>query len=123
MQWLTEVPANAGKSLVVDPRERSLKFSPTIDADHNPSKVARDARKERVAKNDRQHKQNLARAQHQEGTSDAPPPPNSQRKRDIDRTLATTRVSTASMGRFDRSLEGEKKLKGVKRKREEGGRR
>ena len=39
-----------------------------------------------------------------------------QRKTEINRTLATSRVSTASMGRFDKTLEGEKKLKGVKRK-------
>ncbi|KAH9036361.1 ribosome biogenesis regulatory protein-domain-containing protein [Lactarius pseudohatsudake] len=38
------------------------------------------------------------------------------RKRDINRTLATTRMSTASMGKFDRVLDGEKKLRGVKRK-------
>ena len=38
------------------------------------------------------------------------------RKRDIDRTLAMTRTSTASMGKFDRVLDGEKKLRGIKRK-------
>lgn len=39
-----------------------------------------------------------------------------QRKEEIDTTLATTRISTASMGKFDKKLEGEKKLRGVKRK-------
>ncbi|KAN0123683.1 RRS1 domain containing protein [Lactarius tabidus] len=34
----------------------------------------------------------------------------------IDRTLAMTRTSTASMGKFDRVLDGEKKLRGVKLK-------
>lgn len=53
------------------------------------------------------------RAQQGAGPSSAP---TESRKRDIDRTLATTRTSTASMGRFDKKLEGEKKLKGVKRK-------
>jgi len=72
--------------------------------DIDPAMEARKERKERVAKNERQHLQNLARAQHVD------------RKREIDRTLATTRSSTASMGKFDRSLEGEKKLRGVKRK-------
>ncbi|KII95254.1 hypothetical protein PLICRDRAFT_99138 [Plicaturopsis crispa FD-325 SS-3] len=86
-QWITEVPANA-------------------DADFNPVKVARDERKSRVAKNEKQRSQNTARAQG----------PNSARKMDIDRTLATTRISTASMGKFDKKLDGEKKLKGVKRK-------
>ncbi|KAJ3551884.1 hypothetical protein NM688_g4452 [Phlebia brevispora] len=96
-QWLTEVPANA-------------------DADFDPSKAVRDARKERVAKNEKQRLQNLARAQQEGSTSSGPLVTKDQRKTDINRTLATTRVSTASMGRFDRALEGEKKLKGVKRK-------
>ncbi|OJT05386.1 Ribosome biogenesis regulatory protein -like protein [Trametes pubescens] len=99
-QWLTEVRANA-------------------DVDHDPSKAARDARKERVAKNERQHKQNVARATQSTGPSTGPstaPVPNSIRKKEIDRTLAVTRASTASMGKFDRKLEGEKKLKGLKRK-------
>lgn len=87
--------------------------------DHDPSKAARDARKERVAKNERQHKQNVARATQSTGPSTGPsaaPVPNSIRKKEIDRTLAVTRASTASMGKFDRKLEGEKKLKGLKRK-------
>ncbi|KAF5363840.1 hypothetical protein D9756_000233 [Leucocoprinus leucothites] len=86
-QWLHEVPANA-------------------DADHDPRKIARDERKARVAKNERQRLQNVA---HSAGSS-------TDRKKDIERTLATTRVSTASMGKFDRQLDGEKKPRGVKRK-------
>ena len=35
---------------------------------------------------------------------------------DIDRTLAMTRTSTASMGKLDRMLDGEKKRRGVRRK-------
>jgi hypothetical protein len=89
VQWATEVAANA-------------------DVDHDPAKVARDARKARVAKNERQRLQNMARSQ-APGEKEA-------RKSEIDRSLATTRISTASMGRFDKKLEGEKKLKGVKRK-------
>lgn len=94
-QWLTEVPANA-------------------DIDHDPSKIAREERKGRVAKNERQRAQNTARAQGE--STAAGPPPREQRKTEINRTLATSRVSTASMGRFDKVLEGEKKLRGVKRK-------
>ncbi|KAI0650485.1 ribosome biogenesis regulatory protein-domain-containing protein [Trametes meyenii] len=98
-QWITEVPANA-------------------DIDYDPVKVARDARKARVAKNERQHQQNLARAVRTPGPPgpSAAAPPTAVRKKQIDHTLAVTRTSTASMGKFDRSLEGEKKLKGVKRK-------
>ncbi|KAG6804788.1 hypothetical protein H0H93_006713, partial [Arthromyces matolae] len=78
-------------------------------ADYDPRKVARDARKERVAKNAKQHAQNVARA-------NASANPRDSRKQEIDKTLAITRGSTASMGKFDKKLEGEKKLKGLKRK-------
>jgi regulator of ribosome biosynthesis len=77
------------------------------DVDYDLAKEARTKRKERVAKNERQQKQNLAQAA---GTGTGA------RKKDIDRTLAMTRTSTASMGKFDRVLDGEKKLRGVKRK-------
>lgn len=76
------------------------------DVDHDPRKIARDERKARVAKNEKQRSQNVARASG----------PREERKRDIEQTLATTRVSTASMGKFDKKLDGEKKLRGVKRK-------
>ena len=35
---------------------------------------------------------------------------------EIEKTLATTKISTASMGKFDKRLDGEKKIRGVKRK-------
>ncbi|KAK2466011.1 hypothetical protein APHAL10511_001652 [Amanita phalloides] len=89
-QWLTEVPRNA-------------------DVDHDPRKAARDERKVRIAKNERQRQQNVARAAEQTN-------PRELRKHQIERDLAQTRTSTASMGRFDRQLEGEKKTRGVKRK-------
>ena len=97
-------------------------FSPTVkicscgdstDIDHDPSKVARVERKARVAKNERQMTQNIARAQGEGAV--VGPSSREQRKNEINRTLATSRVSTASMGRFDKVLEGEKS-KGVKRK-------
>jgi regulator of ribosome biosynthesis len=84
--------------------------------DFDPSRKARDERKERVIKNKRQQEKNLLRAQQQSGVASSATPSQAERKREVDRTLATTRASTASMGRFDRKLEGEKKLKGVKRK-------
>ena len=91
-------------------------FGLGIDVDFNPQQKAREERKAKIAKNERQHQQNLARAQHAGPSSASLAPTNPQRKREIERTLATTRSSTASLGRFDRKLEGEKKLKGVKRK-------
>lgn len=39
-----------------------------------------------------------------------------QRKAELDRTLLISKVSTASMGKFDKKIEGEPKAKGVKRK-------
>ncbi|KIK69808.1 hypothetical protein GYMLUDRAFT_34212 [Collybiopsis luxurians FD-317 M1] len=91
-KWITEVPMGA-------------------DIDYDPRKVARDERKARVAKNNKQQEANLARAQKASASSDR-----EARKNELERTLATSRTSTASMGKFDRKLEGEKKLKGVKRK-------
>ena len=68
-----------------------------------------------MAKNERQRQQNLAKAQ--QGLTTVPATgAQIDRKREIDRTLATTRTSTGSMGKFDRVLDGEKKLRGVKRK-------
>ncbi|CAK5265058.1 unnamed protein product [Mycena citricolor] len=94
-QWITEVPLNA-------------------DADFDPRKVARDARKARVAKNEKQRIANAARAS--ASTSTPAASPHTGRKGEIERTLATSRLSTASMGKFDQKLQGEKKLRGIKRK-------
>ncbi|KAG8908181.1 transcription initiation factor IIB [Tulasnella sp. 403] len=87
-QWLHVVPSNA------------------VD-DYNPAKAAKDQRKERVAKNLLAQQKNLAHNIRAQGEP---------RKREIERTLAQTRVSTASIGKFDRKLDGEKKPRGVKRK-------
>jgi hypothetical protein len=102
-------------------KEKVLKISVlrTSDADSDPSKDARAARKERMAKNERQHIQNLARAQQGRGreqATDTKMPTRVERTKEIERRLVTTRASTASMGKFDRRLEGEKKPRGLKRK-------
>lgn len=68
-----------------------------------------------MAKNEHQRMQNLARSQQGQGQS-VRTQTQTGRKREIERTLATTRASTASMGKFDRVLEGDKKPRGVKRK-------
>lgn len=75
--------------------------------DFDPVKKVRDERKARVAKNEKQRAGNIARAAPRERDV---------RKKEIETTLATTRISTASMGKFDKKLEGEKKMRGVKRK-------
>lgn len=89
-QWIHEVKANA-------------------DVDFDPAQEARNERKSRVAKNERQRLQNLARAQAAQSERE-------QRKEELEKTLAATRTSTASMGKFDKKLEGDKKIRGVKRK-------
>jgi len=42
--------------------------------------------------------------------------PRQERKMEIEKTLATAKISTASMGKFDKRLDGEKTIRGVKRK-------
>ncbi|KZO98133.1 RRS1-domain-containing protein [Calocera viscosa TUFC12733] len=98
-QWLVEVPTNA-------------------DADHDPVKDARDAKRKRVAKNEAQQLKNIQRAERSNASADLPIPAKEREKRktELDRDLAQTRVSTASMGKFDKKFEGEPKLRGVKRK-------
>jgi regulator of ribosome biosynthesis len=72
------------------------------------------ARKARVTKNEGQRLQNLARAQ--QGVAVNSDTHAEHKKKEIERSLVTTRASTASMGRFDRMLPGEKKPRGLKRK-------
>ncbi|KAF8329022.1 hypothetical protein F5887DRAFT_897162 [Amanita rubescens] len=86
------------------------------DIDHDPRKDAREERKSRIAKNEKQKQQNLAKAATVQTNSNSNLHPRDARKREIERGLAQTRISTASMGRFDRQLDGEKKPRGIKRK-------
>jgi regulator of ribosome biosynthesis len=86
------------------------------DVGYDPSKEARAARKAHMAKNEQQHLKNLARSQRGQASTATAPGALSERKGVIERTLAMTRASTASMGKFDRTLEGEKKPRGVKHK-------
>ena len=61
----------------------------------------------RISENEKKRQQNIACA----GAS-----PRQERKMEIEKLLATTKISTASMGKFDKRLDGEKKIRGVKRK-------
>ena len=108
--WITEVPLNAGvlPSFFLLRSAREFNHQNFIDVDHDPRKIAREARKERIAKNLKQQTQNIARA--------AGNNPRQEKKQEIEKTLAAARISTASMGKFDKKLEGEKKVRGVKRK-------
>ena len=60
-----------------------------------------------TSENEKKRQQNIARAA---GI------PRQERKMEIEKTLATTKISTASMGKFDKRLDGEKNIHGVKRK-------
>lgn len=100
-QWLVEVPMNA-------------------DDDYRPDKAAAKGRKARQAKNEAQHQRNLAR---NASTPSAPRselgsgvvPSRARRRAELEADLLRARGSTASLGRFDKSLEGEAKPRGVKR--------
>lgn len=111
-QWLHEVPSNAGQSSnsFDQPTHKSNCYLNSTDVDNDPRKNAKDERKARIAKNERQRLQNLSH------TSGSLAHTSTDRKKEIDHVLATTRTSTASMGKFDRQLDGEKKPRGLKRK-------
>lgn len=123
-QWIHEIPANA-------------------DDDFNPVSALKKARKEKSLHNKGQQLKNIARAnaaaskqassalessnlvtKPSTGTNgtmitDAGAKKRAQRERKIaqlDAEVKRGRASTASMGRFDKQLEGEAKEKGVKRK-------
>lgn len=102
--------------------------------DEDPILAARKERKDRVAKNKRQQDRNAADATAQlaigtAGTktreSAAVGSSLSQqqkkqlrdaRKQELERSLLVSKAATASMGKFDDKIEGEPKVKGVKRK-------
>ncbi|KAJ2808121.1 Rhodanese- sulfurtransferase [Coemansia guatemalensis] len=91
--WLVEVPANA-------------------DPDKDQFQARREEKKERINKNQRRQQRNL-----EEGAmSEKRKHPQQMRKRELQKALVLSKSSTASMGKFDEKLEGEPKIKGLKRK-------
>lgn len=98
------------------------------DADHDPIATARAERKDRIAKNKRQQERNTADALASTASSSSARPGVSTlsqsqkaklreaRKQELDRSMALSRTATASMGQFDKKIDGEPKIKGVKRK-------
>ena len=107
-QWAVEVPANARASSSNKcgpsglPRRYlsvMLTFPRSLFCtanDYDPFQEARDERKARMAKNEKQRLANAARAQ-VTGTSTAAP--KEERKAQLNRQFAQTRTSTASMGK------------------------
>jgi regulator of ribosome biosynthesis len=90
--------------------------------DYDPVSEDRKERKERKLKNDQQRLKNAARASQQlqskDGAARSAPSASdrTERRAALDRQLLTTKSSTASRGKFDKTLEGEPKSKGLKRK-------
>ncbi|ORX35158.1 ribosome biogenesis regulatory protein-domain-containing protein [Kockovaella imperatae] len=76
------------------------------NADHDPAATARAERKARIAKNTAQQNANLASAS---SSKEA-------RKAELNRSMLISKTSTASLGKFDKKIEGEPKARGVKRK-------
>ncbi|KAJ9070850.1 Rhodanese- sulfurtransferase [Entomophthora muscae] len=108
--WLMEVPEN-------------------VDPETDMFSKARADKKERVEKNEAQRVRNLkeasgAAAAEKKADSIMTPKEHaaklreerSLRKVDLEKTAVLAQVSTASMGKFDKKIEGETKAKGIKRK-------
>jgi regulator of ribosome biosynthesis len=98
------------------------------DADYDAAKESRKTRKEHTLKNESQRLRNVAAAQKAAGVTETTAATagkevngGKRTKMDVERELATTRRSTASLGRFDRTLQGDEKraTKGMKRKFED----
>lgn len=90
--WLLEVPGN------VDPMEDQY------------AKL-REEKKERVDKNKKRQKRNEEEASATSKGQD----PRQVKKKQLQDAIAVTKRSTASLGRFDKQIEGEPKMKGLKR--------
>ncbi|PWN51293.1 RRS1-domain-containing protein, partial [Violaceomyces palustris] len=107
--------------------------------DYSPAKAAAKERKDRKLKNEAQRLKNLARANQAETKSSsasglgdgksqsgalgsgsasqvAKAAARQKRKAELEADVLRSRASTASMGKFDKRLEGEGKAKGIKRK-------
>ena len=101
------------------------------DADHNPAATLKSERKARIAKNEKQAAANRSRAlasapasSSASGQPGVPARSKSQqslataraaRAAELERSLLVTKSATASLGKFDKKIEGEPKVKGVKR--------
>ncbi|KAG9305837.1 hypothetical protein G9A89_006248 [Geosiphon pyriformis] len=78
----------------------------------------REAKKQRVSKNEARHQRNLdeTAAKDKNSSATAILDPKSTRKAELYKEIAISKTATASIGKFDKPLEGEPKIKGIKRK-------
>jgi regulator of ribosome biosynthesis len=131
-QWIVEVPADKGQSFSCSSRlfgyhtddlhERINETDPNFD----PVNASKEDRKARKLKNESQRLKNLQRAAANEAAASSSKPKQptaasnaamrAKRLEVLDRDLRVTKTSTASMGKFDKVGDGEKKEKHVKRK-------
>ena len=81
-----------------------------VKGDENPRALARKERMDRKGKNEKQRLRNEAAAKTQTSVD------RNAAKASLDAAVLRSRASTASMGKFDRRLDGETKQKGIKRK-------
>ncbi|WWC67395.1 uncharacterized protein I206_101303 [Kwoniella pini CBS 10737] len=99
------------------------------EADQDPAKTAKSERKARIAKNEKQQAGNIAAAARSSasalaGTSSTKGELSQEdkkslrerRKDELQRSMLISKTSTASLGKYDEKIEGEPKVKGVKRK-------
>lgn len=107
------------------------------ETDMDPAKTAKKERLAKKTKNDQQHRANLARAASASTSASSRAGKNAsgggglgdanaaklaraaareKRKAQLEAEVLRSRASTASMGRFDKTLDGEQKPKGIKRK-------
>lgn len=123
-QWLHEVKGGEGEFGLYQLGDVGCKLTadPTVD----PRANLRADRKARIAKNEKQRLRNLADAQAHISALDKKPSTATTsaekstarqiRKAELDRSMLISKTATASMGKFDKKIEGEPKVKGVKRK-------
>ncbi|TIB15839.1 hypothetical protein E3P92_01499 [Wallemia ichthyophaga] len=90
------------------------------DEDHNPASAIKHARRDRSLKNVKQQLKNegIAKSvqEKQKAEAAAKRAERAQHKQELEKSLHRSRVSTGSMGKFDKKMSGEPALKGQKRK-------
>eukprot|EP00033_Pygsuia_biforma_P001969 GCRY01002192.1.p1 GENE.GCRY01002192.1~~GCRY01002192.1.p1 ORF type:complete len:352 (-),score=63.92 GCRY01002192.1:53-1072(-) len=94
-----------------------MPHSNKIPEGSDPWEVAREDKKKNVTKNEKQRKSNLGKNSKQQtlpstvSLTNAPTHFRRHDKEDVQRSLQNVQVSTASLGRFDKKLDGEDKIK------------
>lgn len=113
-------------------------YKASDDVTADPRHAARADRKARVAKNERQHSRNVAEAANSTAKDSVITPESrlkragatganmvptgdkikarTQRKAELERSMLVSKTSTASLGKFDKKIEGEPRARGLKRK-------